>query len=244
MTWWFDVIERKHVLQNPTSRDKVLLLGECLGLGSHSNVLDIGAGKAGPALVLAENFGCRITCVEKSPEFVAAAREKVQKAGLEQRITVVESDGRSFVIEPRAFDAVLCLGASFIWGGAEPTVRAMVAGVRDGGFVVVGEPFWKRWPLPEDFEPNEGYDFVTLPETIEKLEIDGLELVGLIASSQDDWDRYESLHWDALEEWLHDNPDHPDAAEFRDVGAEGRNLYLRWHRDLLGWGIFITRKRV
>ena len=49
---------------------------------------------------------------------------------------------------------------------------------------------------------EEGEDFVTLPETVARIESTGLEVVNLIASSQDDWDRYESLHWLALAEWL------------------------------------------
>jgi hypothetical protein len=32
-------------------------------------------------------------------------------------------------------------------------------------------------------------------------------ITGIIAASDDDWDRYESLHWRALEEWLAEHPD-------------------------------------
>jgi hypothetical protein len=53
MAWWFGVIEARHELQNPTSPDKILLLGERLGLGPDSHVLDLAAGRGGPALLLA-----------------------------------------------------------------------------------------------------------------------------------------------------------------------------------------------
>jgi len=75
MTWWYAVVEAEHEIQNPTSAEKVRLLGERLGLGPESHVVDIASGRGGPALVLAQEFGCRLTCVERSPEFVAAARE-------------------------------------------------------------------------------------------------------------------------------------------------------------------------
>jgi hypothetical protein len=107
----------------------------------------------------------------------------------------------------------------------------------------VGEPYWRRWPLPGEFEPDEGYDFVTLAETVARFESAGVELVTLIASSQDDWDRYESLHWFALEEWLNANGDDADAERFREMGRGYRDAYLRWLRDLLGWAIFVGRKR-
>ena len=49
------------------------------------------------------------------------------------------------------------------------------------------------WPLPDEFEPQEGWDFVSLPETVTRFEKPGVELLTLIASSQDDWDAYESF---------------------------------------------------
>lgn len=44
MPWWFHVVESKHEFQNPTSAEKIRLLGERLGLGAGSRVLDMGSG--------------------------------------------------------------------------------------------------------------------------------------------------------------------------------------------------------
>ena len=41
MPWYYAVAERDHDIQNPTSRDKIRLLGELLRLGPDTNVLDI-----------------------------------------------------------------------------------------------------------------------------------------------------------------------------------------------------------
>lgn len=243
MPWWFAVIESRHELQNPTSPDKIRLLGERLGLGAGSEVLDVASGRGGPAVLLAETFGCSITCVEQSEEFVVAARERVANAGLERLIEIVHADARDFHLEPNRYDAALCLGASFIWDGLPGTLGALKPTARSGGFVVVGEPYWQRWPLPQEFDPESGEDFVTLVETVDRFEAAGLSFVNLLASSRDDWDRYESLHWLTLEEWLHEHPDDPDAAEFRELGRRYRERYLRWQRELLGWGIFVARKR-
>ena len=230
MTWWYAVTEAKHELQNPTSADKIRLLGERLGLGPSSRVLDIASGKGGPARILAREFGCRITCVERAPEFVAVARQRA----LDQ-IEVVEADAKDFPIEP-GYDAALCIGASFAYGGLLPTLEALAPAAP---LVAVGEPYWREWPLPAGFEVEEGEDFVTLPETVARIESTGVEVVNLIASSQDDWDRYSSLHWLALAEWLAANPDAPEADEFRARGRHYKERYLRWIRDLLGWAIFV-----
>jgi len=242
MPWWFHVVESAHELQNPTSVDKVRLLGERLRLGPRSRVLDVGSGRGGPALVLAHAFGCRITCVERSEEFLGDARRRVLEAGLGELIDLVRADGRDFQIEPEAYDAALCLGASFIWGGLDATLAALVPGVRPGGAVAIGEPYWRGWPLPAGFQPDADQDFRSLPAVVELFESAHLAPIALIAASEDDWDRYESLHWLALEDWLGDHEDDPDATAFRERGRRQRERYLRWERDLIGWAMVAARK--
>jgi SAM-dependent methyltransferase len=242
MAWYFAVAEHLHELQNPTSEPKITLLGERLGLGPGSRVLDMASGKGGPARILARTFGCRITCLERAEEFDAVARERARTEGLEHLLTLVRSDAAEFEIEPGAYDAALCLGASFVWGGLDQTLRALLPGVRPGGFVVVGEPYWRRWPLPEGFEldPDEG-QFLPLAQTVDRFESAGLTPVTMIDASLDDWDRYETLHWLAVDAWVRDHPDDPDANEIRDRSARHRKRYLEWERELLGWAIFVGR---
>jgi SAM-dependent methyltransferase len=241
MTWWYAVVEARHELQNPTNPEKIRELGERLDLGPDSHVLDIASGKGGPALLLAETFGCRLTCVERAPEFVASARERTAAAGLEDRIEIVEADAATY--EPARYDAALCLGASFAYGGLVPTLERLRSAAP---LLAVGEPYWREWPLPaapdQDGEERVAEeDFLPLRETIERAESAGVRVVSLIASSQDDWDRYESLHWLALDAWLAANPDHPQADEFRARGAAHRGRYLAWERAVLGWAIFVCR---
>ena len=243
MAWYFAVVEREHDLQNPTSPEKIRLLGERLRLDDRSHVLDVASGRGGPALLLAQAFGCRLTCVERAAEFADVARHRVREAGHDALVEVVEADAASFPLEPGRYDAALCLGASFVWEGFEGTLAALAPAVRPGGFVAVGEPYWRRWPLTDGFAPDPGEDFVTLPETVERLRAAGLEPVTVIDSSLDDWDRYETLHWLAAEEWLNDHPDDPDAGEIRERMERDRERYLRRTRDLLGWAILVGRKR-
>jgi hypothetical protein len=243
MTSYHAVVESLHELQNPTSRDKIRLLGDRMKLGSDSYVLDLASGRGGPAIILADTFGCHITCVEKSEEFDAAARRRAGEAGLDSLIEFVLADAHDFMAEREAYDAALCLGASFIWDGLPGTLAALVPAVRGRGFVAVGEPYWRTWPPPERAEPDEGEDFLPLPDTVERFQAAGLDLVVLIDSSLDDWDRYESLHWLAAEKWLSEHTQDPDAEEIRVLNERSRDRYLRWQRELLGWAIIAGRKR-
>jgi Methyltransferase domain len=209
------VAEREHELQNPTSPGKIRLRGDRMRLGSESTVLDVASGRGGPAMILAETFGCRITCVERAKEFDAAAGRRANEKGLEQLIEFGHADAREFSPVLERYDAALCLGASFIWDGLPGTLAALDPPVRRGGFVAVGEPDWRTLPLAGWAEPDEGEDFLPLPETIERFQAAGLELVTLIDASLDDWDRYESLHWLAADEWLAQHNGETDADDIR-----------------------------
>jgi precorrin-6B methylase 2 len=237
--WYFGVAEREHELQNPTSAEKIRLMGERMRLDAGSRVLDMAAGRGGPALVLAQAFGCQVTCVERAREFADVARRRIADAGVHHLVEIVEADARDFPIAAGAYDAALCLGASFVWDGLDGTLAALEPAVAPGGHVAVGEPYWRRWPLPAGVD-SEGY--VSLPETVDRFERSGLRVVSLIAASEDDWDRYETLHWRSLEEWLAEHPDDPDAGHIRRRYAADRDRYLRFQRSLLGWAIFVGWK--
>ncbi len=89
---YFIVAERDHEIQNPTSEEKLLLLGRRIRLGPDSRVLDIASGRGGPALLLAQAFGCRIDGVEIAPEFQAAAVEQAEARGLEHLVSFRRAD--------------------------------------------------------------------------------------------------------------------------------------------------------
>jgi SAM-dependent methyltransferase len=239
MPWYWEIAEHDHEIQNPTSPEKIRHIGRLLALGPDSRVLDVACGKAGPALVLAAEFGCSVLGVERAPEFVEAARARVAAAGLTDRIEIVEGDASAFPLEAEAWDAALCLGASFVYHDLAGTLGALTPAVRPGGCVAVGEPYWREWPLPREVE-DQGY--LPLLETTRLVESAGLALVGLVDASLDDWDSHESQHWRAVEDWLASNPDDPETVGIRERHERARDDYLRWERRLLGWAVFAGRK--
>ena len=235
MTWSWEVAERDHEIQDPTSAEKIRLLGEYLRLDASSRVLDLACGKAGPAIVLAEAFGCRIQGVELRPKFAEAARARVSERGLGGLVSIETGDAAAYPLEPETWDVALCLGASFVWGNIGDAATVLAPAVRPGGFVAIGEPFQREAGTEAD-----GY--VDLAATVERFQSAGLALTGLIAASEDDWDRYESLHWRALEEWLAAHPEHPDAEAKRERHVAFRDNYIRKQRSQLGWAIFAGRR--
>jgi SAM-dependent methyltransferase len=241
MTDYFEVAEAEHALQNPTSEEKILLLGERLDLAPGTRVLDVASGRGGPALLLARAYGCTIEGIEIRAGFHATAVERAAAEGLDGLVTFRLADASREALPAGEYDVALCLGASFVWGGLTGTLDALEPAVRAGGHVAVGEPFWRRLPLPEGYEERHE-PFTTLEGTVDIFESGALRAVSAIVSSDDDWDRYETLHWRAVERWLAANPEDPDAAELRRRYERGKRTYLRHGRDLLGWAIFVGWK--
>ncbi|HEX7310216.1 MAG TPA: class I SAM-dependent methyltransferase [Gaiellaceae bacterium] len=228
MDWPYEIAERDHDIQNPTSAEKIQLLGEYIRLDAASRVLDIACGKAGPAVLLASTHGCRITGVEVRQLFADEARARISAAGLEALVEIHTADAREYALEPETWDAALCLGAAFVWGDIGDAAAAMVPAVKRGGFVAIGEPYWKTPSRVDD-----GY--VDLATTVDRFTATGLALTGIIAASEDDWDRYESPHWRAMEEWL---ATQTDAHDLRTKHERRRREHLT-RREQLGWAIFV-----
>jgi len=77
-----------------------------LDLGPDDHVLEIGTGWGSFALHAARHYGCRITTTTLSTAQARGARERIGRAGLADRITVLEQDYRE--IEGR-FDKLVSL---------------------------------------------------------------------------------------------------------------------------------------
>ena len=239
MFWPWEIIERDHEIQNPTTPEKIRLLGDYLHLTDQSHVLDVACGKGGPTAILAATYGCRVTGVEIRPEFAQEARSRAVAAGLDSLIEIETADASELQLDSEQYAAALCLGATFVCGTIAEAAAALRSAVPSRGFVAIGEPFWRQWPLPAGID-DEGY--TGLHETVTRLEQAGFELTGIIASSDDDWDHYESQHWRAINEWLGEHPQHPGAEDVRVAHDRFRRDYLRYKRALLGWAIFVGRR--
>lgn len=65
-----------------------------LDLGPDDHVVEIGTGWGGFALHAARHYGCRVTTTTISGEQYEKARQRVEKAGLQHRITLLKEDFR------------------------------------------------------------------------------------------------------------------------------------------------------
>jgi cyclopropane-fatty-acyl-phospholipid synthase len=76
------------------SLHKMDLLCRRLRLGAGDHLLEIGTGWGGLAIHAAGKYGCRVTTTTISPSQWELARERVARAGLSHRITLLQADYR------------------------------------------------------------------------------------------------------------------------------------------------------
>jgi hypothetical protein len=242
---FFDITHRHHVLCNPMSIEKLEELIALLRLGPGAQVLEIATGKGEFIIQLAERYGIEGVGVDLSPYCVADARRKHQERVPDASLSFLEMDGADYEPEkPEKFDLVACIGASWIYGGHRGTLRALEGMAAPGGWIVVGEPYWRQEPMGEYLEAigEEESGFGTHYENVKVGQEHGLEVVYTLVSNQDDWDRYEGLQWYAAEEWAREHPEDADVEEVLERVGESKEIYLKWGRETLGWAIYVFRK--
>jgi cyclopropane-fatty-acyl-phospholipid synthase len=88
------VFDRPGITLEEASRAKLERVCERLDLGPDDHVVEIGTGWGGFAVHAAATRGCRVTTTTISREQHAAAVDRVRRAGLEDRVTVLLEDYR------------------------------------------------------------------------------------------------------------------------------------------------------
>ncbi len=81
-------------------------LRELAQIRAEDRVLDIGAGLAGPARMLAAAPGCRVNCLEMSPDFCAGAALLNRLTGLDELIEVHRGSALALPFADDSFDVV------------------------------------------------------------------------------------------------------------------------------------------
>jgi SAM-dependent methyltransferase len=242
---FYGITHTDHTVMNPMSLDKTQELIECLRLPDGGRVLDVACGKAEFLCRVAERYPVAGTGVDLSPVTIEAARRNVAARGLEGRIELLHMDGGTYAPAPGAgMDLASCIGGSWIYNGHKGALEALARMTQPGGLVLAGEPYWRTAP-PPDYLQQAGLEagmFGTHADNVQTGVDQGLSLLYTVVSSEDDWDRYEGLQWQAAERYAADHPDDPDVEPLLQTARRNRDAYLRWGRDCLGWAMYLFRK--
>jgi cyclopropane fatty-acyl-phospholipid synthase-like methyltransferase len=242
---YFDITHKMHLVCNPMEKEKFYRLCGLLPLGRGSRVLDIACGKGEFLVRLAELHGVSGVGVDLSPYCIRDCERKKQERVPEADLVFIERDGADYTPEEdEKYHLASCIGASWVYGGYRETLQALQEMTTPGGWVVVGEPFWRK-------EPSENYlesqnmkkeDYGSHAGNVRMGEELGHRCVYTLVSDEDDWDHYETLQWLAAEEYVTETPDDPDNEELLSKVLRNKNAYLEEGRSTQGWAVYVFKK--
>jgi cyclopropane fatty-acyl-phospholipid synthase-like methyltransferase len=231
-------------VMNPLSESRLDLAVGRMHLPKGAQVLDIACGKGELLIRLALRYGAGGTGVDISPYSHRDAKEAAHARAPRAGLRFVLKDGAAFR-PPRGarFDAACCVGATWVFGGWEGTLRALTARTAPGGLIVVGHPFWRR-PPSRAYLRAEGVrrsDFATRAEDMAAARERGLRLVARFTSTRAEWHHYESSRWRAAARFAAAHPRDPISRELLRRRDASRRAYLLGGKECLGWTLWIFR---
>ncbi|GAA1675837.1 hypothetical protein GCM10010977_21980 [Citricoccus zhacaiensis] len=242
----FTIRESSHRIHNPLTADQFAALGASLRLPAGTRVLDLASGSGEMLCTWARDLGFTGTGVDISTVFTEQARARAEELGVTDQVTFVHGDAAGHVAaEP--VDLAACVGATWIGNGVAGTTELLSRSLRDGGLMLIGEPYWRRTPPDEETATACGAtavaDFLELHGLIGKFQDLGYDVVEMTLADQDSWDRYAAAQWLNMRRWLDRNPEDEMASEVRDELVNEPARYARYGREYLGWGVFALMKR-
>lgn len=200
-------------------------------------LLDLGCGGAA-WLIHALAAHPRVTAEGVDISAPALARAEKAATGVRDRLVLHQRDATEYT-SADPFDVVLSVGASYVFGGLLPTLRAASEHLAPGGHVIVGDGFWERPPSPDAVEMLGDLD--DLATIVDRVTGDGWTPVYGHISTRGELDDYEWSWTGSLASWALDHPGDPDSAEALVVASTHRDEWLGTYRSAFGFVTLVLR---
>jgi demethylmenaquinone methyltransferase/2-methoxy-6-polyprenyl-1,4-benzoquinol methylase len=119
-----------------------------VNVGTGDRVLDVASGTAAVGIELVRRHGCSVVGLDQSPEMLAEGRIRVERAGLADRIELVEGRAEQLPFEDASFDALTFTYLLRYVDDPGATLEELARVIRRGGTIASLEFGVPPGPLP------------------------------------------------------------------------------------------------
>jgi ubiquinone/menaquinone biosynthesis C-methylase UbiE len=125
-------------------------------------VLDIGCGLGGPCRFLATEYGCQVTGIDLSPEFIRTARALTKLVGLDGQITFLEASATNLPFPDAHFDVTWTQHVQMNVANKQRFYSEMSRVLRPGGQFLYYDIFYSgtgtvTYPMPWATDASHSY---------------------------------------------------------------------------------------
>lgn len=235
----FEALHHLHEICNPMRPEDLSAVIDGLGPTDRTHAIDVACGHGDLLLEMAQRAAVFGVGVDLSPWVLLRAKGRAMRADLRGTLEWWLGDGKAVPRDP-GWDVATCLGASWIWHGFEGTARALVARLRPGGRLAIGD-LRLRDAADRDRLPAAGIPEMataaTRSEQAALLTTLGLEVISEMVAPDEAWEQY---HQTVIESAGAYAVEHPNA-DYRDLAATWMEDFQR-DREYLTWSVWVARK--
>jgi ubiquinone/menaquinone biosynthesis C-methylase UbiE len=149
-------------------RNATVRLAQLAQIDGSQRVLDVGCGIGGPSRYLASKFGCQVTGLDLTPEFVALAGMLAQRTRLAEKVTYRQGNALDLPFPDASFDVVWSQNAAMNIADRDRLYGEMHRVLRPGGRLALqdvaagpgGEPYY-----PTPWASDKSISFLFAPQS-------------------------------------------------------------------------------
>jgi ubiquinone/menaquinone biosynthesis C-methylase UbiE len=149
-------------------RNATVRLAQLAQIDGSQRVLDVGCGIGGPSRYLASKFGCQVTGLDLTPEFVALAGMLAQRTRLAEKVTYRQGNALDLPFPDANFDVVWSQNAAMNIADRDRLYGEMHRVLRPGGRLALqdvaagpgGEPYY-----PTPWASDKSISFLFAPQS-------------------------------------------------------------------------------
>ncbi len=152
-----------------------LEIAEESGISKELKILDIGCGIGGPARMLAGDFGCKVTGIDLTREFIRTAGLLSELVGLQDLTDFIEADATKLPFEDETFDVAWTQHVQMNIKEKSKLYSEMKRVLKNGGLFIYYDIFSKGngqiyFPVP--WADEESMSFLFTIDELKKILVD------------------------------------------------------------------------